>query len=133
MPTAPCVPDAALRVRCLEDNPLIVFHLRQMIEDLGHHFVEVFDSFSEMRDRVDLEDVDCALVDVDLTDGRTGPEAATWLRDHGVPALFVTGQEGLARDLQTRVSGILTKPIMIEALGQALGAIVKHRQAESDR
>jgi len=125
MPTAP---EAPLRVLCLEDNPLIVFHLQQMIEDMGHQFVRAFESFSDMRDEVQVEQIDCALVDIDLTDGRTGPDAAAWLQDRGVPALFVTGQESLARELSERVMGIVPKPVSFDALRDGLDSIVGLRR-----
>lgn len=113
-----CAPQ--LRVLCLEDNPLVVLHLEQMIEDLGHVFVAALESFAEMRDRFDRLLVDCVLVDIDLADGRTGPDAAAWLSERGVPAVFVTGQDTLAREFSDRVIDVVPKPVAAEALRLAL-------------
>lgn len=113
----------SLRVFCLEDNPLIVFHLEQILEELGHVFVGAVESFSDMKDHWSSLDVDCALVDIDLADGRTGPEAVAWLAEQGVPALFVTGQNDLATLYEKDVVGIVAKPVAPEALAAALALV----------
>lgn len=114
---------ARLRILCLEDNPLIVLHLEQMIEDLGHVFVAAMESFVEMRDRFDRLLVDCVLVDIDLADGRTGPDAAAWLNERGVPAVFVTGQDRLAREFGDRVVDVVPKPVDPDLLRKALNKL----------
>lgn len=118
-----------LNVLCVEDNPLIVFHLQQMIEDLGHRLVQAFEAFDEMRDQVDVAQIDCALVDIDLNDGRTGPDAAAWLHERGVPTLFVTGQDQIARGLSEIVVGVVTKPISEGALQAGLAAVAAARRS----
>ena len=57
---------APLRIFCLEDNPLIVFHLEQQIEDLGHVFAGSVDSFSDLKTKFFEFQIDGALVDIDL-------------------------------------------------------------------
>lgn len=116
-------PLAPLRIFCLEDNPLIVFHLEQVIEDLGHHFAGAAESFSDLQHRWERLRIDCALVDIDLADGRTGPEAAAWLALRGVPAVFVTGQDGVAASHAAVVIGVVSKPITPGALAAALGSL----------
>lgn len=125
-------PGPSLRVLCLEDNPLIVFHLQQMIEDLGHHFVRAFESFDEMRTQLNVAEIDCALVDIDLTDGRTGPEAAAWLHERGIPALFVSGQDQLAYELKDAVVGAVSKPVSDDDLRAGLDALAAARQTARD-
>lgn len=73
-----------LRVFYLEDNPLIVFHIEAMIEDLGHVFAGSLSSFAELKASFSELVMDCALVDIDLADGPTGPEAAEWLMNKGI-------------------------------------------------
>ncbi|MBC9033715.1 response regulator [Sphingomonas sp. JC676] len=106
-PTAP-----SLRLYCVEDNPLIVFHLEQLIEDAGHIFVGSANSFSQLKADLEITDINGALVDIDLADGATGPEAAAWLKARGVPSLFVTGQEGIAARYPDVTRGIIVKPIV---------------------
>ncbi|MGK6356620.1 response regulator [Sphingomonas sp. DT-207] len=111
---------APLRVFYLEDNPLIVFHVETMIADLGHIFVGSASSFSELVETIGALQVDGVLVDIDLADGRTGPAAAAWLRDQGIPTLFVTGQELIAADFPSTALALVKKPVMIPDLAEKL-------------
>ena len=101
---------APLRIFYLEDNPLIIFHVEAMIEDLGHIFAGSADSFSELKQIINAHEIDGALVDIDLADGRTGPTAAAWLREKGIPVLFVTGQETIAAEYGAAL-GLVRKPV----------------------
>ena len=123
-------PARPLKVLCLEDNPLIVMHLEQMIEDCGHVFVGSLESFADLREQFDALAVDCVLVDIDLADGRTGPDAASWLAHRKVATLFVTGQERLAEELRDLVVGIVPKPLSLRALKTGLDRIAMHAVTE---
>ncbi|RYE70355.1 MAG: response regulator [Rhizobiaceae bacterium] len=101
-----------LRLYCVEDNPLIVFHLEQLIEDAGHVFVGSTDSFSQLKIDLQIADIDGALIDIDLADGATGPEVAVWLNARGIPSLFVTGQESIAAHYSDVTRGVIVKPVM---------------------
>jgi CheY-like chemotaxis protein len=109
-----------LRVFYLEDNPLIVFHVETMIEDLGHIFVGSASSFSELAEIIDGLQVDGVLVDIDLADGRTGPDAAAWLQERGIPALFVTGQELIAAEFPSTALALVKKPVLVPDLAEKL-------------
>lgn len=109
-----------LRVFYLEDNPLIVFHVETMIEDLGHIFVGSASSFSELVEIIDGLQVDGVLVDIDLADGRTGPDAAALLHERGIPALFVTGQELIAAEFLSTALALVKKPVLIPDLAEKL-------------
>jgi AmiR/NasT family two-component response regulator len=100
-----------LRIYCIEDNPLIVFHIEQMIEDAGHIFLGSADSFSQVKNELDVTGVDGALIDIDLADGCTGPEVAGWLQERGIPCIFVTGQEEIAAQNANLVLAVIIKPI----------------------
>ena len=121
-------PPAPLRVFCLEDNPLIVFHLEQMIEDLGHVFAGSLESFAELQAQASTIDMDCALVDIDLADGASGPSAVAWLLASNIPAVFVTGQESVATQYSGIAVGIVGKPIsqasLVVALNQLRDAVI---------
>lgn len=110
-----------LRIFYLEDNPLLVFHVEAMLEELGHIFVGSASSFSEMVETIGALEIDGALVDIDLIDGRTGPDAAAWLRDHGIPAVFVTGQVLNAAELRsTAARAVIKKPVSASDLAKKL-------------
>ncbi|MBV2149150.1 response regulator [Sphingobium sp. AS12] len=103
-----------LRIYCIEDNPLIVFHIEHLIEDAGHVLAGFADSFSQLKADPAATHIDGALVDIDLADGRTGPDAAAWLKERGIPSIFVTGQQDVANLYADRVIAVIIKPIVAE-------------------
>jgi CheY-like chemotaxis protein len=109
-----------LRIFYLEDNPLIVFHVQAMIEDIGHIFAGSLGSFAELKASIDEFEIDGALIDIDLADGPTGPAAAEWLLQRGIPSIFVTGQEQTAAQYESLSLGILPKPIELQQLAEKL-------------
>lgn len=111
-----------MRILCLEDNPLIAFHLEQMIEDLGHVPTLTLSSFCELE-KISQLSIDCALIDIDLADGRTGPIAARWLQAQGIPGIFVTGQQDIAAAHSESVIGWVNKPVSTDRLASALSQV----------
>jgi DNA-binding response OmpR family regulator len=109
-----------MRILYIEDNPLIAFHVEQMIEDLGHVFAGSLDSFAELQKQFASLEMDGALVDIDLADGATGPQAAAWLQERGVPAIFVTGQRQVAAEHGDVSLGTITKPVSSSELAAKL-------------
>lgn len=114
------VSSSPLRIFYLEDNPLIVFHVEQMIEDLGHVFAGTLDSFAELQKQFDSLEIDGALVDIDLADGSTGPQAAAWLHQRGIPSIFVTGQTQIAARHGDVSLAVITKPISATELAEKI-------------
>lgn len=115
-----------LRILYLEDNPLIVFHVEQMVEDLGHIFCGAVESFAGLLE-LPAVDADVALVDIDLADGCTGPDAARWLVAQGIPAIFVTGQKDIALLHADAAVTTLIKPISFEDLQCSLDLVLADR------
>ncbi|AOO83458.1 response regulator [Bosea vaviloviae] len=109
-----------LRLFYLEDNPLIAFHVEAMIEDLGHVFAGSLSSFAELKASFSKIVMDGALIDIDLADGATGPEAAKWLLNKGVPSIFVTGQTEVAAKHASISLGMIAKPVAIEDMAAKL-------------
>ena len=98
-----------------------------MIEDLGHTFVGSLGSFAELQACIDQFEMDGALIDIDLTDGPTGPAAAEWLLERGIPSIFVTGQEQTAAQYASVSLGILGKPVVLDRLAAKLELFVLHK------
>ena len=109
-----------LRIFCVEDNPLIVFHIEHMIEDAGHIFLGFADCLAQLKAEIETIEVDGALIDIDLADGCTGPEAAAWLKERGIPSIFVTGQEEIAAQNTGAVLGVIVKPFSAEDLAEKI-------------
>jgi len=120
-----------LRIFCLEDNPLIIFQIEAMIEDLGHIFAGSAMSFTDLVKRQDLGSIDGALVDIDLADGRTGPNAAIWLSQQGIPSIFVTGQEAISAEYSQAVLAIIGKPVAEIELAEKL-ELFRHTNCNHD-
>lgn len=116
-----------MRILYIEDNPLIVFHIEQMIEDLGHVFVGSIDSFSELQKQYPSLEIDGALIDIDLADGATGPKAAAWLHERGIPSIFVTGQVQVAAGHRDVSLGVVAKPVSPDELGEKIALFSRGR------
>jgi CheY-like chemotaxis protein len=112
-----------MRIFYLEDNPLIVFHVEHLIEDLGHTFAGALDSFAALKSSFADLSMDVALIDIDLADGRTGPDAARWLADRSVKCLFLTGQDKIAEEAGNAVIGIVSKPVTLPDLAAKLALV----------
>jgi hypothetical protein len=59
-------------------------------------------------------------VDIDLADGRTGPDAAKWLRQRGIPSIFVTDQEAVAAEYAETALATIGKPVSVIELTEKL-------------
>ncbi len=94
----------------LEDNPLIIFHVEAMIDDLGHIFAGSADKFhrTEANDR-------CVQVRRGARRYRPGRRSNRpcrgLVRDKGIPVLFVTGQEAIAAEFSGAALGLVRKPV----------------------
>lgn len=77
-----------VRVLILEDDPLIALDLQSILEDEGHSVVGVCDTLAEARRHL-TDEFDFALLDVDLTDGKSF-EVASALHDRHIPFAFVS-------------------------------------------
>lgn len=109
-----------LRIFYLEDNPLIIFLTAELIEELGHVFAGSADSFVSLQEQYADIEIDAALVDIDLADGMTGPTAAAWLNQRGIPTIFVTGQDKIAAQHHDVSIAVLPKPIAVAELAEKL-------------
>lgn len=114
-----------MKIFCLEDNALVVMHLEDIIESSGHEFAGSAASFSEAKALWQTLDFDLGLIDIDLTDGKTGIDAARWLKERRVPACFVTGQFDLANQHRDLVCSILDKPLDEPAIERAFAEIAR--------
>lgn len=120
-------PEHPLHVFYLEDNPLIICHVEQLVEQFGCVFAGAVASFEELREVAGQVEIDAALIDIDLADGPTGPEAAAWLAKRGIPSVFVTGQEHVAASHDNVSVGLLSKPVTEQGMAEALDRLREAR------
>lgn len=104
-----------LRILVVEDEALVAMDIEGMIELAGHETVGIADDFRSAVELADETRPDLALVDIQLSQGDSGLDVATQLRERDIPVVFATGNcprergEGLAL-------GCLHKPYSYDAM-----------------
>ena len=78
-----------LRVLILEDEPMISMYLEEIVEETVPAIVTIKSSVKATRQVID-EPFHLALLDVDVTDGKTY-EIAKTLDDRRIPFVFISG------------------------------------------
>lgn len=115
------------RIFILEDDPLIALDLCTIAEDSGHEVVGICSSVAEAKTHAG-QAVDFALLDIDVTDGKSFP-LATWLTEHHVPFAFVSAS--LRSDVPEHLRDVafISKPYSEQAVREVLGG---HRTGSDD-
>ena len=107
-----------VRVLILEDNPLIAFDLQSILEGEGHEVVGVCDTLAEARRHL-ADQFDFALLDVDLTDGKSF-EVASVLHDRHIPFAFVSASRRSEVPRHLRDVHFIAKPYQEAAIVQSV-------------
>ena len=97
------------KILIVEDEMLVAMELEAILEDLGHQPVGIAPDLVTAED-YSQEELDLALVDLNLRDGLTGPEIGKRLSERGVTVLFITANPRLLGDGIAGTVGVLTKP-----------------------
>src|SRR5688572_15033167 len=79
------------RILIVEDEPLTAFDNETMLTDAGYEVVATVDRFADALQKLDGDQVDLILSDVQLTGERSGIDLAKEAKKRGIPVLFVTG------------------------------------------
>lgn len=118
----------ACRVLIVEDQLLIALDLESLV-DGSNAGVSVVGMASDMDYALSyLNKTDIAFVDVNLSDGPTGPEIGRRLADAGVTVIFMTGNPEQLGDGVPGTLGVLTKPVSGESVQQALDFAIAKRE-----
>ncbi len=80
-----------LRVLVVEDSFLVAASLKAMLSDMGCQVVGPAPNVREAQRLLDSQDVDAAILDVNLGNGETAEPIADRLAGDSVPFFFVTG------------------------------------------
>ena len=89
---------AGLRVLVVEDEMMVSMLIEDMLEDLGCKVVGPASRLEEAIELANNEELDCAVLDVNLGGGETVFPLAEALRARGVPFVFATGYGILPSD-----------------------------------
>lgn len=115
----------ASQIMIVEDEFLIAMELEQIVGNLGYDCIGVADDTVSAIDLV-AKNPDIALVDVNLSDGPTGPIIGARLaNEYGVKVVFVTANPKQLGDGVEGTLGAVTKPVEIELLKDVLNYLVE--------
>ena len=110
----------SLRILILEDDPFIAWDLQAIVEGEGHQVVGVCGSVGEARCRFS-ESFDFALLDIDVTDGKSF-EVASTLNERNIPFAFVSASQQSELPPDLRSSRFIPKPYHESAIVRTLAA-----------
>lgn len=120
------------RILIVEDEMLVAMELESLLEDLGHEVVGIAPDLQSARQHFD-EDLDLALVDLNLRDGLTGPEIGRNLSSQGVTVLFVTANPRLLGEGIAGAIGVITKPADEDMVRSAVSYALAVRRGKRAR
>ena len=114
------------RVMIVEDEFLIALDVAETIESMG---LTVAGFASARKNALALAAyADIALVDVNLSDGRTGPDIGRELAtQYGVTVIFMTGNPEDVEDGVEGSLGVLTKPVMPDVVEKTIDYAIANR------
>lgn len=109
----------------VEDEMLIALEMETLLQERGYDVVGIAPDLESALSFAGQQ-IDLALVDLNLRDGLTGPQIGESLaREHRAAVLFVTANPRLLGDGIAGTIGVLTKPTdersLIGAVDYALG------------
>jgi CheY-like chemotaxis protein len=118
-------PNAAVgrRILVVEDELMIRMLLDGMLEDIGYTMTAEAGAIDEAVKLAKQADFDAAILDVNLN-GQPITPVVEALIERGLPFVFATGYGARGVPEAYRNNPTLQKPFQIEALEQALKAIV---------
>lgn len=112
------------QIMIVEDEFLIAMELEQIVGNLGYDCIGVADD-TESALKLAATKPGIALVDVNLSDGPTGPIIGARLaNEFGVKVVFITANPRLLGDGVEGTLGAVTKPVEIEVLKDVLNYLV---------
>ncbi len=79
------------RVLIVEDDPIVASMMEVVVEDFGYQIVGPAFNFQSALRSAHTEEVDFALLDFDLGNGRDAAPIASVLAERGIPFAFTTG------------------------------------------
>lgn len=117
------------RVLIVEDEFLIALDVGETIEAMGLQIAGFASGRSHALALAQTADI--ALVDVNLSDGRTGPDLGRELAEtYGLTVIYMTANPEEVNQVQNGVLGVLTKPVMPHVVEQSIDYAVALRTGD---
>jgi len=108
-----------VRVLIVEDEILVAMELEETLNDLGHTVVGIAPDRRSLE-AFSHEDIDVALVDLNLRDGETGVGIGRALADRDAAVIFITANPALIADGVAGTIGVLSKPASRKAVADVV-------------
>lgn len=120
----------APKVLIVEDEMLVALNLQSTLIELGYAAMGIAPD-AETALALAKQKPDIALVDVNLRDGKTGPEIGEKLaQNYGATVLFVTANPRQLGDGVPGAVGVINKPYDDHVIGAALAFVSQYRAGE---
>lgn len=120
------------RILIVEDEMVVQMHLQRIVGSLGHEVIGTAASTSQALAAAELEPPDLVLMDIHLTDGSDGVDAARQLCDRwGSAVVFLTAyadRETVERSAPVGAAGYLVKPFTADQVGAAIATALASRE-----
>lgn len=117
------------QILIVEDEILVAMELESILGDLGYRTIGIAPDLATARGYFG-QDIDLALVDLNLRDGLTGPQIGMTLGSQGVTVLFVTANPRLLGNGVSGAIGVLTKPTDEEMVKSCVAYALAHRRGQ---
>jgi CheY-like chemotaxis protein len=112
------------QILIVEDEPLIAMMLEDFLEVLDKQLAGTADSVATAMAKLDGGDqVDAAILDVNLRGGEKSTPIAEALAQRGIPFVFATGGSEESVDDKFRDRPRLMKPFTMDGVAKALEAL----------
>ena len=128
----------ASKILIVEDEVLIAVNIQQIVEAHGHHVIGSAISYNEAIEIIDQQSVDLVLLDIRLYGTKSGIDVANYINalEEPIPIIFLTSQTdeiNLAKTLEVRPAGIISKPIQHATLHATIRLVLHKRNSSSDQ
>ncbi len=114
---------AKRRVLVVEDEVIIGMLIEDMLAELGHEVVAISTHLQEALRLARTNDIDFAVLDVNLNGQQSFPVADA-LRRRAIPFIFATGYGSKILQPPYRGTTTLQKPFELEELKRALSTVL---------
>ena len=118
------------RILIVEDEVFVALEMQSILEDQGYTVIGIAADLDGAMAHTDQQ-IDLALVDLNLRDGLTGPQIGEALANtHNAAVLFVTANPRILGDGVAGTIGVLTKPTDEDSLLAAVRFGLQRRRGE---
>ena len=120
------------RILVVEDEPVLAMHLADALAADGCDIVGPVGRLSQAVALLDDKNLDCAVLDVNISGGSTASVAGALL-ERGVPLLLTTGYGGFSLPLPLADLPRLTKPYSVDELVYLVRRLCDEHSQGSDQ